>query len=161
VAEPNGPPPDYLGRPLDGSPWLLVYNDSGEEVPSRAVMKVTGLTAADKAPKVSKPDADDLTPEILLVNGETPIPAGTYGQGSLAPVIRIAYDSGTGTPALPTSDADAWGTVAGSWLLAKGKRGFLPWGDSDGTTALFARGYRAMFDVACAGGAFVKSLTSL
>jgi hypothetical protein len=127
-----------------GTKWALVClgppparipfaNDSGEEIPAYAVMRLTGDVDSSHRLKVSKPN--DLQQKFFLVNGSVAVPSGGNGRGSwlsedAAPSgLRVAFDSVDGTPGF----GESWGAKSGQWTVAKFRAGFTVLGDADTT----------------------------
>lgn len=109
-----------------GLDWLPVTNTSGETIPSFAVMKLVGTLDADGCINVAKPDADGTL--RVMVNGEVMIRPGGRGKGHFGTRGVFAYDQADGTPDV----SDDWGVGAGSWVLKKGKKGWLLFGGASG-----------------------------
>lgn len=100
---------------------LACKNVSGEEIPGESVVLITGVDADSGAWTVTKPDADGLSPALLAFSSATPIPAGKFGACTQDWPAPARFTGGT-----PDADPDvSWGTAAGSFLLTKGKQGFL------------------------------------
>lgn len=104
-----------------GVRFVRVSNDSGEEIPPHALLRVTG-THEDGYPTVGKPNADSLPG--LLVNGMLPIPIGGTGVATYTEPFPVAYDT-SANPAV----GETWGSANGSWLLTTGKSGWRIMGD--------------------------------
>jgi hypothetical protein len=132
--------------------WLDVSNDSGEDIPAYAVMRVTGYDSDTGAFLVGKPDANDIDPTVLLVNGPGPIPTDEFGRGTKDYPILAAVTSG--------SAAAEVGTVSGSWSLATSHKGFRLWQDVSGGVAVVNAGIRFLWDVSCDDGTPVGTAPS-
>jgi len=101
--------------------WVDVYNDSGEEIPAYAVVKVTG-TDEDGVLIVTKPDEDSLPPAKLLFTGPAAIPTDGYGAATRDWPARCQFS---------VPDGSTYGTEADNWHLIEGGSGFIPWGTAD------------------------------
>lgn len=104
-----------------GVRWIAVKNDTAEEIPAFAVMRVSGRETTGEY-KVAMPNADSQTG--CLINGPVVIPVAKYGQALDDFPWAVLYDTGDGTPAV----GEAWGPGNGSWKLRKGKTGYQIYG---------------------------------
>jgi hypothetical protein len=104
----------------DGCTVDSAVNDAGEEIPFRALLRVTGVDA-DGFVKVAKPDADGV---FHCVNWKEPMPVGARGQVTFDARCVMLYDTAGGTPD-PLAE---WGAAAGSFYLTAGKKGVIPFG---------------------------------
>ncbi len=102
--------------------WLDFVNGSGQTVPAFAAIQVTG---ADKSGLLTcaQPVANGCD---VLINGPLPVSSGGRGVCTWDTPNWVLYDPNTGTPA----QGQAWGAMAGSWLLGKGFAGFICYGGS-------------------------------
>src|SRR5690606_9448074 len=115
---------DHAGRKDDPVsielmvPKLLVLNQSGENIPAYAAMRVTGATQllGDYVVTVGKPDGSG---GPHLFNGPTVIGAGKHGQAQPGPVVSAWFDT---TDTVPVGEQ--FGPVSGEWRLAPGGAGW-------------------------------------
>lgn len=107
------PTPTYI----DATRWVEVYNNSFEEIPSFALLRVTGSNSATQVLTVNKPSANG---QDVIVNGPTPIPINGNGVATRETPVTALYDTGDGTPA----NGETWGAGASSWKLRKNNSGF-------------------------------------
>lgn len=124
--------------PASSIRWFAVSNTHNTAAPPFAVMQITGVDTDTGDVTVTRPSAD--SKPLICFNGPVEIPAGGQGNATTDLPAQVAYDSGTGTPAV-ASPPDAWGTETDSWLLAKGNYGLFAWGDvdPDNDVGLFGR----------------------
>lgn len=115
-----------------GLRWLAVRNDSTEDAPPFAAMRITGVTTLEGQAvlTVDKPNADNATQ--IVFNGPFKIGkkiGSTYSYGSATKDLPLyaAYEVAD-APVL----ADDLGTSDGEWVLRKGNTGFKAIG---GTTS--------------------------
>jgi hypothetical protein len=110
-----------------------VKNNSGEQIPAFACMRITGMFApfnqldgsggisrvgyANMGFTVGKPDTYGAQYSHLF-NGPIPIPAESVGQGTLGQVMMAAYSGGSPTV------GNQIGPISGSWLLNTSSIGF-------------------------------------
>lgn len=92
-------------------------NSTLSTIPAFGLVRVVA-SSSDGALLVDQPNADG---QDVYVNGPTPIRPDGFGIVTKAFPIWAAYDSTSGTPAI----GDTWGAANGSYLLTKGKNGFL------------------------------------
>lgn len=109
-----------------GLDWLPVRNTTSETIPSFGVMKLVGSLDSDGNIDVGKPDADNSL--RVMVNGETMIRPGEKGKGHFGTRGIFGYDQSDGTPNV----SDNWGVASGSWVLRKGKKGWVLFGGGSG-----------------------------
>lgn len=98
--------------------WLAFKNDSGEAIPAFAIMEVNDV-ASDGTPSCRKPSKDSA--KLTMINGPVKVPKDYKGRGTRETPMWILFDVSDG---LPSTD-ERWGTKADSWMLSKGKQGFL------------------------------------
>lgn len=108
-------------------------NDSGEEVPAYAVMRITGANS-DGYLTIGKPNTT--FSRVYLVNTDRTVSVDGYGYGTFLTSehfnqldSKVLYESGT--PAY----GESWGPANGQWSLKKWRYGFTILGGND-TTAL-------------------------
>ena len=121
-----------LAVPITRVRYVVCKNNSGEEIPAFAVMRVTGVT--DEVLQVAKPNAASDTK--AAVNGPTPIPIGGHGNATYDSPFFVLYDTGDGTPTF----GDMWGTESGSWKLRAANDGFCALGGAVAGHAWFSSG---------------------
>jgi hypothetical protein len=93
-------------------------NDSIEDVPPYAVMKVTGGVAGPLI-TIDKPDTTFC--RLYLVNGKSTVKQGQTGGGTwLSESDYVAYNDTDGEPAV----GEVWGPKPGQWTLEKWHAGF-------------------------------------
>lgn len=104
-----------------------VKNVSGEEIPARAIMVVSGVSRVDDEAIALDVTKIDIPPDTagrqqLLINSGRAIPTGGYGQGAYPGLgaMWVAYTTGDGTPAF----GEMWGVADGQWKLKKNAPGF-------------------------------------
>jgi hypothetical protein len=107
--------------------WVPIRNDSGEEIPGFACLKVVDVLS-DGSLAVEKPDTND---EAVWFSGPGPIPIEGYGHATRDWPAVALYDSADGTPA----NGDEWGASAGSWRLRAARAGYRVLGGSTPQTA--------------------------
>lgn len=118
---------------------LDFHNNSGEEIPAHACIKV-GSTSTDVMIEAEKPDGNGSS-GIYYINGPTIVAIGGYGScTNFGPVVAL------NNSVAPTT-GDAWGPTSGQWYLTAGNVGFKVLGGSSGG--------RAIFDFFSRGAAFV------
>jgi hypothetical protein len=121
--------------PLFGvNPELPFRNDSGEEIPARAVIQITGsvtLANGEIVLKADKPDTAGLAGEHY-VNGPMSVIDGGYGR-CIVPVSPtwVSYDTAA-TPAF----GENWGPQDGSFKIATAGSGILIVGNVNSTDAV-------------------------
>ena len=107
----------------DGRRWLSIRNDSGEEIPPFAVLRLTGLESRSGQTVfvVSKPDATTVADSLMgdrskiLVNGPQRILDGKYGAGTQEYPAQVKY----------TTLGPLMGPAADDWGLSNLSRGFV------------------------------------
>jgi len=115
-----------MSSALNSQRWP-VRNDSGEEIPPFACMRITGTIAMASGEigfLVNKPNAFGAQYSHIF-NGPIPIKAsGTStqinGEGTIGLAVAALYDSADGTPAFGQS----WGPRDSTWKLKKNTGGF-------------------------------------
>jgi hypothetical protein len=113
--------------------WHLVINEDDEAVPPFGVMEVTGVNENGLA-TVTRPTQGD-RPDLVLINGPAAIFPGAAGQGHRDYPAIVAYEAqGDDETRSEEPDVGEWvGPRTDSWLLHRGKRGFVViGGSSDG-----------------------------
>lgn len=111
-------------------------NSSTNTIPPFGLVRVMGTTT-DGALLVDQPNQDGQDvyvngPQAILPNnGATPA-LGGFGMVTKAFPIWAQYDTTSGTPAI----GDTWGAANGSYLLTKGKGGFVVQANPVSTTGL-------------------------
>jgi hypothetical protein len=125
------PSPDL--RPFAQMRWRECRNDSGEEVPAFAVLRVTGSTTVRQqlVLTVSKPNAYG-SQGLHAVNGPQAIASGKSGVCTFSSPAPVLYDTGDGTPAV----GERWGPRDSSWKLRKNTGGFQISGSPDSTSGV-------------------------
>jgi hypothetical protein len=128
--------------PKNGHP---VENVSGEDIPPRSVVLVTGVTvSSDGQYTWSTVDKYDGTAGNIMVTGDVTIPAtvGSNNGKGTAYYDDFLYVSIDPTPTAPVA-GDEWGPVANSWAIGPSGSGFVaqgaPVAGSDPERALFYR----------------------
>lgn len=130
---------------LDTQRLVTVYNDSGEDVPPFAAMRLSGLND-DGLIKIDKPDADS-TIDVVF-NGPGVLEAEGVGTAFVVngPLRVVTHDSDDAPAA-----GDEYGTEASGWYLRKGHYGFRILGVIDGydriAVAEVAKGEVAIIEV--------------
>lgn len=113
---------DRAPHPRDRRTEVYFRNDSGEEVPPLALMRVTGADfhLGQRLITIGKPNTSfDCT---YMVNGfANAVGSGKYGWGHrLSDATRVLYNSSSGTPNVN----EEWGPKDGQWSLEKYRYGF-------------------------------------
>lgn len=113
--------------------WVELYNAGANEVPAFGVCEVTGasrpeaINAAQNGGRtvlnVTRPTED--SPNAVCLNGPMPIPAGSYGFGTIHYPAYAKY----ATAETPVA-GEEWGAASGTFELTKGKSGFVIFGDA-------------------------------
>jgi hypothetical protein len=113
--------------------WREVYNDSGEEIPAFAIMRISGARKQNDqfVLEVKQPDTFGSQGQHV-VNGPQKIATGKYGQCLRADLVSVLYDSADGTPAF----GEQWGPRSGSWKLRKNTGGFVLIGNVNTTETI-------------------------
>lgn len=113
---------DVLSINLPSEDHFYFQNDSGEEVPEFACMKIKGGEYVDNLPMLfcTKPDSDlDIQ---YAFNTDCKVPAGSSSSPRFGictinkKVFRARYDPNSSTP----EKNQAWGVRPGQWELARG-----------------------------------------
>lgn len=108
---------------MNNQRWLELRNDSGEEIPAFAIVRLTG-THIDHAGRVMLTGAK---PNVYgsqyrhAVNGRLAIPDGKSGLCTLDFPAMALYDTADGTPVV----GQRWGPRSGTWKLKKNTGGFV------------------------------------
>ncbi len=105
---------------------ITFINLSSETVPPYAAMQIRSVDLNDTY-YIQKPDADDLSPQKVILNGPTSVKPNGSGtaQGSIPYRAMFNLDDG------PTDNRESVGTRAGFWSLYLGFEGFLVRGQPD------------------------------
>lgn len=99
--------------------WVDVKNVSGEVIPRESVVMVTRAVNADKLIEVDKPDADNISPAMLMFTNALEIPVDGEGAATHDWPARCTCDELGG---------ENYGTGADSWELKIDGDGFQAWG---------------------------------
>ena len=101
--------------------WEAFLNDSGEEIPAFACMRINGIntTRGRACYAMRKPDTFGSIWGHRM-NGPNPVAAGAFGLCVLGGVVAGLYDTTDGTPA----HGEHWGPRDGSWKLRKNTSGW-------------------------------------
>lgn len=112
----------------------LFRNDSSEQIPPFAVLRLTGLVVLEQARVVLTADKPNTfgSQYLCAVNGPTPVAAGKLGVCTREPGVAALYDSADGVPAF----GERWGPRAGSWKLRKNTGGFVVHGVTNSAARL-------------------------
>lgn len=110
-------------RPVHAPPLIPADNAAGEDIPKFSIAKVDSLSSG--VPQLVKPDADNLSPALLVITGGAAIPAGATGALVMPAVLGIGWATYNG--AAP-STGDQFGTVEDQWYGEKGNTGFTALG---------------------------------
>ena len=97
--------------------WLECLNASSEVIPPFAVVVIAGANTAGLV-LVDKPLLDSST--HTLINSALSIQPGLPGICTPDGPVFVAYATADGTPLV----GEEWGTKAGQWTIAAGKKGF-------------------------------------
>lgn len=116
-------------------------NQTGENIPAGALIRITGVDTSSGNVTVAKPDADSQTG--LAVVGNFGVPDKAIGMASYDPVRRMTYDPSGAAPVV----TDTLGSQNGQWLALKGNKGFRCLG---GTAQGFTNGLRVDSDTVAA-----------
>lgn len=113
-----------------GVRWMSFRNDSGEEAPPFAIMRLAGVeTVAGRAVLICyKPNEDGGT--RYTFNGPCAVADGKYGFCTSDFPLMAYYDNTSGTPAINQE----WGAKNGSWKITKYKPGYIINGTAVDTT---------------------------
>ena len=109
----------------DGKRWLRVKNESGEEAPAYALLRITGYETAGQAFTVDQPNQDDQAG--LIINSGVPIPDEAYGRATMDWPCYAGWDDSFTAP----DAAQEWGAKSGEWLLSSGQQGFRVLADAE------------------------------
>lgn len=107
--------------PVSDVRWLEVQNDSDDDAPPGALLRVTGVSA-EGVFAVNKPSRNSQAG--LWVAGPLGILAGQKGLGTLDYPIRAAYDPGAEGAETPSA-GEVWGSKANEWELFHDFEGYL------------------------------------
>jgi hypothetical protein len=113
---------------------IIVRNNSGEEIPKYAVMRVTGVTIESgvEVHTVEKPNSTFKT--RYIINSSAAIPIGEDGTGTwLCDSGPVLYNNSAGTPAVD----EEWGAKTGQWSLEKNRPGFVITGGNENDGSLY------------------------
>lgn len=99
---------------------LTFINLSSEIMPPFAAMQIRAVDL-DGTHYVQKPDADDLPPQKVFLNGPTSVKPNGSGTAQNSIPYRAMFSLGDG----PTDNRESVGTRAGFWELYRGFEGFL------------------------------------
>lgn len=101
--------------------WETFKNNTNEEIPAHAVMRITGTTKVGQEFIINaeKPDSFGAM-YVHRINGPVPVPAAKYGICRLNGLTAALYDTADGTPAA----SEMWGPRNGSWKLRRDTAGF-------------------------------------
>jgi hypothetical protein len=135
------------GDPFRDRRTFLFRNQSLTEVPAYGVMLVSGVDA-DGVLTVTRPDADEIDPSMLVFNTEFPVAADAEGLATCDAPHFAAVDGSPGV-------GDGLGTQEDSWELALDQRGFRAWGAAADGVCLVMNRYRAIVGVQCVDGEIV------
>lgn len=123
-------------RRNDGVQWVDVLNDSGDTIPARSLVRVTGVEDETYALIVDVPDQNsDVT---LFVTDEYDIEDGAYGKATEEQgPIRIRFNDGFDPP----ETGELWGSYPNDLRLNPGRGGYVIRGgiDEDDSTVLASR----------------------
>lgn len=99
--------------------WLPFRNDSGEDAPAHAVMRVTGTAVVgdQQVITVDKPNAT--FQRYYAINSTAAVPDGRVGRCTFGPPAIVRYDN-SNTPAF----GETWGAKPSSWDIFRGRPGF-------------------------------------
>lgn len=109
--------------PLGDMHWREFRNDSGEEIPAFACMRVTGaevVSTGRVALTVGKPNTFGAQYNHVF-NGPLKVANGKYGLCTRSDGAAALYDSADGTPAF----GESWGPRDATWKLKKNTGGFV------------------------------------
>ena len=113
--------------------WEEFYNESGEQIPAFACMRVTGMTTVQgrNIVKVAKPNTYG-SQYLHRLNGPLPVEIGKYGICTCSPGAAALYDTADGTPAF----GERWGPRDATWKLKKNTGGWAAMGNADTTNGI-------------------------
>ena len=113
--------------------WEEFKNDSGEQIPAFACMRVTGMTTLGgrNVLTVQKPNTYG-SQYMHRLNGPFPVEIGKYGICTRSAGAAALYDTADGTPAL----GERWGPRDATWKLKKNTGGWMVMGNSDATNGI-------------------------
>lgn len=118
-----------VGQFFEGG-WEAFLNDSGEEIPAHAVMRINGISVQrNRACYAMRQPNSFGSIWGHRINGPTPVADGAFGVCTLTGVIAGLYDTADGTPA----HGEYWGPRNGSWKLRKNTSGWRVLADGDST----------------------------
>lgn len=109
--------------PLGDMHWREFRNDSGEEIPAFACMRITGAEVVSTGRvtlTVGKPNTFGAQYNHVF-NGPLKVANGKYGLCTRSDGAAALYDSADGTPAF----GESWGPRDATWKLKKNTGGFL------------------------------------
>lgn len=116
-------------------------NGSGEAIPPRAVMRVSGVERRLDRTNFIVAKPDNTYSPLYLVNGRLAVSSGSksYGFGSYLTDRpgKVLADLTTGTP----SQGYRWGPTSGSWKIICGNQGFSIRFATTGVTPTYSNAY--------------------
>lgn len=108
--------------PLGDLHWREFRNDSGEEIPAFACLRITSSEVIEAGRVVltaAKPNTYGAQYDHCF-NGPLKVAAGKYGLCTRSDGAVALYDSGDGSPGW----GESWGPRSGTWKLKKNTGGF-------------------------------------
>lgn len=99
----------------DNINWVALKNVGSSEIPAFGVFMVVGSEKLNNQWILHVEQVDDTKNPVFGFNGEIPVAANKYGQGTLDVIAFAAYTTGDGTPAI----GDVWGPKDGESKLKK------------------------------------------
>lgn len=103
--------------------WLPFYNDSGEEIPAYAVMRIDSVDRSNGVPYFKCKKPNDTFYRYYAINSARTCAVGARGRCTLLVPRDVLYDDGA-TPTINQS----WGPKSGSWKLWPNRPGFTIFG---------------------------------
>lgn len=116
--------------PTGAMRWLPYRNDSGEEIPAFAVLRITGVTERNGQALLTVAKPNSTAYAQYAINGSTVVPANGYGRLTFDTPAVALYDSG-----LSPSVGDLLGPEDGEWALTTGGN-FMALGGTAGSGSL-------------------------
>lgn len=113
--------------------WEEFYNESGEQIPAFACLRITGMTTLGgrNIVKVAKPNTYG-SQYMHRLNGPLPVEIGKYGICTCSPGAAALYDTADGTPGF----LEQWGPRNATWKLKKNTGGWSIMGNPDSTNGI-------------------------
>lgn len=113
--------------------WEEFYNESGEQIPAFACMRITGMMTLGgrNIVKVAKPNTYG-SQYMHRLNGPLPVEIGKYGICTRSAGAAALYDTADGTPAF----GERWGPRDATWKLKKNTGGWMVMGNADATNGV-------------------------